>query len=158
MIQQTTQPATLGPLLQSFFTEHLISHRLASRQTVDGYRDTFRLLLEFLQRTRGKMPSALSVGDLDAPVVLDFLDYLEKERHNSVRSRNVRLAAVRAFFRLVALRDPASVNLATRVLAIPVKRTDRRLVHYEPYYSANETTRWAHVGGNALVVSSAASR
>ena len=130
MIQQTTQPAALGPLLQSFFTEHLISHRLASRQTVDGYRDTFRLLLEFLQRTRGKMPSALSVGDLDAPVVLDFLDYLEKERHNSVRSRNVRLAAVRAFFRLVALRDPASVNLATRLLAIPVKRTDRRLVHY----------------------------
>ena len=70
------------------------------------------------------------MSDLDAPAILEFLDYLEKERHNSVRSRNVRLAAIRAFFRLVALRDPASVNLATRVLAIPVKRTDRRLVHY----------------------------
>jgi site-specific recombinase XerD len=130
MIQQTWEPTPLGPLLQAFFTEHLISHRLASRQTVDGYRDTFRLLLEFLQRTKGKAPSALCVSDLDAPAILEFLDYLEKERHNSVRSRNVRLAAIRAFFRLVALRDPVSVNLATRVLAIPVKRTDRRLVHY----------------------------
>lgn len=130
MIPQTAEPAALGPFLQAFFTEHLISHRLASRQTVDGYRDTFRLLLDFLQHTEGKAPSALCVPDLDAPVILEFLDYLEKERHNSVRSRNVRLAAIRAFFRLVSLRDPASVNLATRVLAIPVKRTDRRLVHY----------------------------
>ena len=130
MIPSTSEPAVLGPLLQAFFTEHLISHRLASRQTVDGYRDTFRLLLEFLRRTKGKSPSALCVSDLDAPAILEFLDHLEKERHNSVRSRNVRLAAIRAFFRLVALRDPASVNLARRVLAIPVKRTDRRLVHY----------------------------
>jgi site-specific recombinase XerD len=130
MIQQSSEPSALGPLLQAFFTEHLISHRLASRETVDGYRDTFRLLLEFLRRTKGKSPSALCVSDLDAPVILEFLDHLEKERHNSARSRNVRLAAIRAFFRLVALRDPASVNLATRVLAIPVKRTDRRLVHY----------------------------
>ncbi|MGA2119393.1 MAG: site-specific integrase [Bryobacteraceae bacterium] len=126
MIQQSSEPATLGPLLQSFLTEHLISHRLASRQTVDGYRDAFRLLQEFLRRTKGKAPSAPCVSDLDAPSILEFLDYLEKERHNSTRSRNVRLSAIRSFFRLVALRDPASVNLATRVLAMPVKRTDRR--------------------------------
>ncbi|MEO8371616.1 MAG: tyrosine-type recombinase/integrase [Candidatus Solibacter sp.] len=130
MIPQTSAPTALAPLLQAFFTEHLISHRLASPQTVDGYRDTFRLLLEFLRRTKGKAPSVLSVNDLDAPAILEFLDYLEKDRRNSVRSRNLRLAAIRAFFRLVALRDPASVNLATRVLAIPVKRTDRRLVGY----------------------------
>ena len=148
MIQPTSEPAALAPLLQAFFTEHLISHRLASRQTVDGYRDTFRLLLEFLQRTRGKSPSALYVSDLDAPVVLEYLDYLEKERNNSVRSRNVRLAAIRAFFRLVALRDPASVNLATRILAIPVKRTDRRLVHYltrpemDAVLAAPDRTEW----------------
>ena len=130
MIPSTLEPVALGPLLQAFFTEHLMSHRLASRETVDGYRVTFRLLLEFLQRAKGKSPSSLCVADVDAPAILEFLDYLEKERHNCVRSRNVRLAAIRAFFRLVALRDPASVSHATRVLAIPVKRTDRRLVHY----------------------------
>lgn len=130
MIQQASEPAILGPLLQAFFTEHLISHRLASPQTVDGYRDTFRLLLEFLRRTKGKEPSALRVSDLDAPAILEFLDYLEKDRGNAIRSRNLRLAAIRAFFRLVALRDPESVHLATRVLAIPVKRADRRLVGY----------------------------
>ncbi len=130
MIPSTLQPTALGPLLRAFFTEHLTSHRLASPETVDRYRVTFRLLLEFLQRAKGKSPSSLCVSDVDAPAILEFLDHLEKERHNCVRSRNVRLAAIRAFFRLVALRDPASVNHATRVLAIPVKRTGRRLVHY----------------------------
>jgi integrase/recombinase XerD len=130
MIPSTLPPTALGPLLQAFFTEHLMSHRLASRETVDGYRVTFRLLLEFLQRSKGKSPSSLCVSDVDAPAILEFLDYLEKERQNCVRSRNVRLAAIRAFFRMVALRDPASVHHATRVLSIPVKLTDRRLVHY----------------------------
>jgi site-specific recombinase XerD len=130
MMQQAPEATAWGPLLQAFFTEHLISHRLASPPTVDGYRDTFRLLLEFLRRTRGKQPSVLCVSDLDAPAIREFLDYLEKDRGNAIRSRNLRLAAIRAFFRLVALRDPASVHLATRVLAIPVKRADRRLVGY----------------------------
>jgi site-specific recombinase XerD len=130
MMQQAPEATAWGPRLQAFFTEHLISHRLASPPTVDGYRDTFRLLLEFLRRTRGKQPSVLCVSDLDAPAILEFLDYLEKDRGNAIRSRNLRLAAIRAFFRLVALRDPASVHLATRVLAIPVKRADRRLVGY----------------------------
>jgi len=158
MTQQTSKPPALGPLLQAFFTEHLISHRLASPQTVDGYRDTFRLLLEFLHRTKGNAPSALSVSDLDAPAVLEFLDYLEKDRHNSIRSRNVRLAAIRAFFRLVALRDPASVNVATRVLAIPVKRTDRRLVHYltrpemEAVLAAPDRTQWTGQRDYALLL------
>src|SRR5450759_1176402 len=80
MTQPALEPAALAPLLQAFFTEHLISHRLASPQTVDGYRDTFRLLLEFLRRTRGKEPSVLYVSDLDAPAILEFLDYLEKDR------------------------------------------------------------------------------
>jgi hypothetical protein len=77
MTQPALEPAALAPLLQAFFTEHLISHRLASPQTVDGYRDAFRLLLEFLRRTKGKAPSALCLSDLDAPVILEFLDYLE---------------------------------------------------------------------------------
>ena len=131
MIAHKAEPAALAPLLQAFFTEHLISHRLASRQTVDGYRDTFRLLLAFLQRSKGERRHRVSASATSMhSAILEFLDYLEKERKNSVRSRNVRLAAIRAFFRLVALRDPASVVFTTRVLAIPVKRADRRLIHH----------------------------
>jgi site-specific recombinase XerD len=120
----------LGPLLQSFFTEHLLSHRRASPQTVDSYRDTFRLLLRFLQQTTSKEPASLRIGDLEAPAILSFLDHLEQQRKNQIQSRNVRLAAIRSFFRLVALREPASIHLVTRVLAIPLKRADKRLVGY----------------------------
>jgi site-specific recombinase XerD len=121
----------VGALLQSFFAEHLPSHRHASQQTMDGYRDTFRLLLKFLRHKIGKEPSRLQMTDLDAPAILAFLDHLEADRKNSIRSRNVRLAAIRTFFRFVALRDPASVHLVTRALAIPVKRADRQLVSYQ---------------------------
>lgn len=124
-------PSTLaGPLLQSFFTEHLLSHRRASQQTVDSYRDTFRLLLRFLQQSTGKQPASLRISDFDAPAILSFLEHIEQKRNNQVQSRNVRLAAIRSFFRLVALHDPASVHIATRVLAIPLKRADKRLVGY----------------------------
>lgn len=158
MMPPLPEPAVLAPLLQAFFTEHLIAHRLASPQTVDGYRDTFRLLLEFIRRTKGKAPSALCVNDLDAPAILEFLDYLEKDRRNGIRSRNLRLAAIRAFFRLVALRDPASVNFATRVLAIPVKRSDRRLVGYltrpeiDAVLAAPDRTQWAGQRDYALLL------
>lgn len=124
------QSTLVGPLLQSFFTEHMLSHRRASQQTVDSYRDTFRLLLRFLQQTAGKEPASLRIGDLDAPAILNFLDHVEQQRKNQIQSRNVRLAAIRSFFRLVALRDPASVHIVTRVLAIPLKRADKRLVGY----------------------------
>jgi len=124
------QSTLVGPLLQSFFTEHMLSHRRASQQTVDSYRDTFRLLLRFLQQTAGKEPARLRIGDLDAPAILNFLDHVEQQRKNQIQSRNVRLAAIRSFFRLVALRDPASVHIVTRVLAIPLKRADKRLVGY----------------------------
>ena len=70
------------------------------------------------------------IGDLDAPAILNFLDHVEQQRKNQIQSRNVRLAAIRSFFRLVALRDPASVHIVTRVLAIPLKRADKRLVGY----------------------------
>lgn len=127
----TVHSATLvGPLLQSFFTEHMVSHRRASQQTIDSYRDTFRLLLRFIQHATGKEPASLRVGDLDAPAILSFLNHIEEQRKNQVQSRNVRLAAIRSFFRLVALRDPASVHLVTTVLAIPVKRANKRLVGY----------------------------
>jgi site-specific recombinase XerD len=152
------EPALLAPLLQAFFTEYLISHRLASPQTLDGYRDAFRLLLEFLRRTKGKALPVLCLSDLDAPVILEFLDYLERDRGNGIRSRNLRLAAIRAFFRLVALRDPASVNLAIRVLAIPVKRADRRLVGYltrpeiDAVLVAPDRTQWTGRRDYALLL------
>ena len=72
----------------------------------------------------------MHLADVDAPAVLSFLDYLEQQRGNSVRSRNIRLAAIRSFFRLVALRDPDSIGIATRVLAIPIKREDKKLIGY----------------------------
>ena len=121
---------SLGPLIQAFFVQHLLTHKQASAQTVAAYRDTFRLVLNFLREAKHREPSALHLDDLDAPAVLAFLDHLEKSRGNSVRSRNARLAALRSFFRFAGLRQPESLALITRVLAIPVKRADRRLIGY----------------------------
>ena len=120
----------VGPLLQAFFIDYLYGQKRASARTVESYRDTFRLLLQFLRQTTDKEPSTLHTLDLDAPAILSFLDHLECQRNNQAQSRNVRLAAVHSFFRMVAIRDPASVGVATRVLAIPVKRTDKRLLGY----------------------------
>jgi integrase/recombinase XerD len=118
----------IGPLLQQFFLEHLLQHKHVSPQTMASYRDSFRLLLQYAKKHLKTEPVALAVKALDAPVILSFLDSLEKDRHNSARSRNVRLAAIRSFFRWLTLRDPEMVGTATQIMAIPVKRTDRRLV------------------------------
>jgi site-specific recombinase XerD len=120
----------LGPLLQAFFAEHLLTHKEASPQTVSAYRDGFRLLLVFLRETTGTEPAALRLTDLDAPQILAFLDHLETRRRNGARSRNARLAALRSFFRFVTMREPGSLAVASRVLAIPVKRCTRPLVGY----------------------------
>jgi site-specific recombinase XerD len=120
----------LGPLLQTFFVHHLASHKRASLQTIAAYRDCFRLLLGFLHRRRGLEPARLVLTDVGPDTVLSFLDHLEKERANSIRSRNARLAAIRSFFRFVALAAPEAIGQVTRILAIPVKRIDRRLVGY----------------------------
>jgi integrase/recombinase XerD len=94
------------------------------------YRDTFRLLLRFMQGKTGTEPSALPLAALDADAVLAFLDHLERDRGCSVRSRNNRLAAIRSFFRVVSLRVPDRLGQVTQVMAIPIKRGDKRLVHY----------------------------
>ena len=85
-------------------------HGAVSQRTVSAYRDTFRLLLNFLKVNKGTAPTDLCVDDLDAPTILSFLDHLEHERKNSVRSRNARLAAIRSFFRFVALREPEALE------------------------------------------------
>jgi integrase/recombinase XerD len=118
----------IGPLLQNFFVDFLVNQRHVSMQTLGSYRDTFRLLLQFVREQKKIEPSAVRVDDLNVQLILTFLEYLERDRENSIRSRNQRLAAIRAFFRLVALRDPESVSQAAQVLAIPFKRTDRRVI------------------------------
>ena len=120
----------IAPHLQAFFAEYLRQQRRLSPQTIVSCRDTFRLFLTFLRDQTGIEPSALRIADVDAPAVLSFLQYLEQQRSNSVRSRNIRLSAIRSFFRLVALREPASVGIVTRVIAIPMKREDRKLISY----------------------------
>src|SRR6266545_2642838 len=104
--------------------------RQASPNTVAAYRDGWRLLLGFAAGRTGKQPSELDVADLDAALIGAFLGHLETERHNSVRTRNARLAAIRSFFRFAALRHPEHAALIARVLAIPTKRCDRAEVCY----------------------------
>ncbi len=122
--------SALAPTLQAFFTERLCQQRRASPHTVAAYRDTFRLLLEFVQQSTGKAPYQLDVSDVDASLVGAFLHHLETDRHNSVRTRNARLAAVHSFFRFAALRHPEHAEVIQRVLAIPHKRFDRALVSF----------------------------
>lgn len=122
--------SALAPVMEGFFTERLIGQRRASSNTVASYRDTFRLLLGFAQRRIGKAPSKLALEDLDAVVIGAFLDHLERERHNSVRTRNNRLAAIHSLFAYAALRHPEHAALIQRVLAIPAKRMDRQLISF----------------------------
>lgn len=117
-------------LLQAFFTNRLVQQRRASPHTIVAYRNTFRLLLRFSATRLGRAPSALALADLDAPFVSEFLDHLERERGNSARSRNARLAALHAFFRYVALAEPAYALHCQRVLAIPSKRFARGIVEF----------------------------
>ena len=120
----------LAPVLQEFFTRRLVSQRDASPATISAYRDTFRLLIGFASARSGKTPSALSLADLDAPAITAFLQHLQDDRGNSVRTRNARLAAVHSFFAYAALRHPEHGALIQRVLAIPGKRRDRTDVTY----------------------------
>jgi site-specific recombinase XerD len=120
----------LAPALQAFFTDRLISQRAASPNTVAAYRTGLRLLLGFAAERTGKSPSALDIAELDAPLVAAFLDHLERDRHNSVATRNSRLAAIHSLFAYLALHHPEHAGSVQRVLAIPAKRTQRNLVTY----------------------------
>jgi integrase/recombinase XerD len=122
--------ATLAPLLQAFFTERLGRQRHASGHTVAAYRDTFRMLLGFVQHRLGRAPSALDLSELDAPLIGAFLDHLQTDRGNGIRTRNARLAAIHSLFRYAALRHPEQAALIQRVLAIPPKRFDKALVAF----------------------------
>jgi len=117
-------------LVQEFFTEYLVVQRNLSAHTVSSYRDTFRLLLRYLEEYHHKRPSRLNLKDLDAPLILAFLDHIESQRGNAIRSRNVRLAAIRTFFRYATHHDLGALQTIQRVQAIPTKRYDRPLLGF----------------------------
>jgi site-specific recombinase XerD len=125
-----TTSISLAPLLERFFTQRLMQQRQASAHTVDSYRDSFRQFLKFAQQRLHKAPDSLAFEQIDAPLVVAFLDHLEKDQALSVRSRNLRLTAIHSFFRFAAFELPSHAAQIQRVLAIPSKRFTRTLVRF----------------------------
>ena len=140
--------SALAPALQAFFTDRLIGQRDASPNTVAAYRTGLRLLIAFAAERTGKTPSALDIAELDAALIAAFLDHLEHDRHNSVTTRNGRLAAIHSLFGYLALHHPEHAASIQRVLAIPAKRTQRNLVTYltddevDALLDSCDTSRW----------------
>lgn len=138
----------IAPTLQAFFTDRLAQQRQASPRTIAAYRDALRLLLTFVHTRSGKLPAQLDWDDLDAATISAFLNYLEIERGNSTRTRNVRLTAIRSLFSYAALRHPEHALLIQRVLAIPPKRFDKRIVTFlnptevDAIVAAPDSSRW----------------
>jgi site-specific recombinase XerD len=150
--------SALAPTLQAFFTDRLTTQRNASEHTIAAYRDTMRLLLAFASEHVGKTPSKLDIDDLNAPLIGAFLDHLEHERANSVRTRNARLAAIRSLFRYAALNHPEHAATIQRVLSIPPKRFERALVSFltEPeldaLLDAPDKATWTGRRDHALIM------
>lgn len=150
--------SALAPTLEAFFTARLLQQRRASPHTVAAYRDTFRLLLTFVQQRTGKTPCKLAIDDLDAPLIAAFLEHLEIQRGNSVRTRNTRLAAVHSLFRWAALRHPEHAAVIQRVLALPHKRHDKAVVSFlsrteiEALLAAADRTTWIGRRDHALLL------
>jgi site-specific recombinase XerD len=117
-------------LLQAFFTDRLMTQKQASSHTVASYRDTFRLLIEYIHQTLKKQPATIRIGDLNTDCIVGFLNHLEKTRGVTARSRNQRLGAIRSFFRYVAFKAPEHSGLVQQILAIPCKRHDQKLVDF----------------------------
>jgi site-specific recombinase XerD len=120
----------VATLIERYFTERLMRQRNVSANTIASYRDTFRLLFTFAQGRLRKSPSALALDDLDATLIGAFLTDLEAKRGASANTRNLRLTAIRSFFRFVSFEEPAHSARIQRILAIPSKRHDKRQVHF----------------------------
>jgi len=150
--------SALGPTLQAFFTDRLLPERNASPLTVAAYRDTWRMLIGFASKRTGKLPAALDFSDIDVPLVSAFLDHLERDRGNTVRARNARLAAIHSLFRYAALRHPEHAASIGRVLAVGAKRFERALVSFltepevEALLSAPDRTTWTGRRDRALLL------
>jgi len=151
------QPS-LAPLLEGFFMQRLMRQRRASAHTIASYRDTFRLLLQFVHGRLRKAPSALMLEDIDAPLVAAFLDELEVKRGITARTRNLRLTAIHSFFRYVDFEAPAHAAQTQRVLAIPAKRFTRALVPFlsrpevDALLAAPDLRTWSGRRDHALIL------
>lgn len=145
-------------LVQGFFTQRMMRQRNASPHTIKSYRDTFCLLMKFTEKRLGKQPSKLSLADIDAPLITEFLDDLESERGITARSRNVRLAAIRSFFRYAALEAPMQAAQIQRVLTIPSKRHTRAVISFltkvevDAILAAPDRTSWSGRRDYALIL------
>lgn len=124
------KPPSFAALVQQFFTEYLVAQRAVSPRTVACYRDALMLFLDFAGRRLGKAPTDLQLADLQPDLILAFLDHLEHERHNAVRTRNLRLTALRAFLKFAGRRDVASLHDVERALAVPMKRFERPMLGF----------------------------
>ena len=131
-MREVTAPKapSFAALVQQFFTEYMVAQRAVSPRTVTCYRDALMLFLNFAQRRLSKAPTALRLTDIQPDLILAFLDHLERERHNSVRSRNLRLTALRAFLKFAGHRDVSSLHIVERALAVPMKRFDRPMLAF----------------------------
>lgn len=152
-------PATALPvLLQAFFTDRLMKQRQVSPHTIASYRDSFRLLLRFAHKKLKKTPAQLTFDDLNASFIGAFLDHIQRDRHNSARTRNLRLTAIRSFFQYAAFQEPSHCAHIQRVLAIPVKRQSHPLIDFLTYpeiqalLSAPDRTTWAGRRDRALLL------
>ncbi|MDQ3630743.1 MAG: site-specific integrase [Actinomycetota bacterium] len=150
--------SALAPTLQAFFTDRLIGQRQASPHTIAAYRDTLRLLLDYAAGQLARQPCQLDISDLDAPLIAGFLDHLEQQRGNGVRTRNLRLAAIHSLFHYAQHRHPEHADDIARVLAIPPKRADRALVTFladaeiDALLDAPDRATWTGRRDHALLV------
>ena len=150
--------SNFSALIQRFFTDRLCTQMEASRHTIAGYRDTFRLLIQYASARYGKPPTKLTIEDLDADLIADFLAHVETARGNTARTRNTRLAAIRSFFRYVALTDPSWLLHCQRILSMPNKRYVKRSVTFldadeiAALLAAPDRTKWAGRRDHVLLV------
>lgn len=130
MSKQAKSPPSFATLVQAYFAEYLTQQRALSAQTIAAYRDGFVLFLNFAEVRLGKSPETMALADITPELIMAFLDHLEHQRHNSVRSRNARLAALRSFLKFAGHRDVASLQVIERALGVPVKRFERQMFGY----------------------------
>ncbi len=124
------RPPSFASLVQQFFTEYLVAQRALSPRTIASYRDALMLFLDFARKHLGKAPTMLSLTDIEPDLILAFLNHLEQERQNTVRSRNLRLTALRAFLKFSARRDVSSLQVIERALGVPMKRFERPILGF----------------------------
>ena len=124
------RPPSFASLVQQFFTEYLVAQRALSPRTVGSYRDALMLFLDFAHKHLGKSPTMLRLTDIEPDLILAFLNHLEQQRQNTVRSRNLRLTALRAFLKFAARRDVSSLQVIERALGVPMKRFERPMLGF----------------------------